>query len=476
MINHSRALVAVLLILVAATPAQAQIPTGPLLATASGQVSDLFQCGAKGDGVTDDSTAIQACFTNSNGGVFVPSAMFAFSKTLNVPANVRVFGNGQTSILKYTGSGTALRIDPGSGVCTQWRTMLQTLQVTTTSGAVGVGMKDVYEVKLWGVVVTGFSTAGIQGAATVSTGCTFSIELLGNIIRNNPGTGVLLTGANLHRSWTIISNRIQGNQGIGGIWVNAQLLSGLIVGNVIEGNTTQEIVFGNDVRGISIQGNHFETNVAANNTIVCQGSGGAACHALVIEGNGFYNNAASASGRALYISNTGSGGNVGIVFRGNHVVGYGNLTNPAVDFNSTVCTHCDLSGNVFDNTVTRKIGNLAVGSTVTTVVPNSRTTLTYRARLVVDASLASEFEVVPTDGMAFAFSVPKNATPGQRMTIRIKNTFGTLGGATFTGEPGGFRIGAAWTQPAKGFSRSIEFIYDGTNWIEVGRTATDVAN
>jgi hypothetical protein len=33
-----------------------------------------------------------------------------------------------------------------------------------------------------------------------------------------------------------------------------------------------------------------------------------------------------------------------------------------------------------------------------------------------------------------------------------------------------------WTSPATGFSRSIKFIYDGTNWVESYRTAADIPN
>ena len=47
-----------------------------------------------------------------------------------------------------------------------------------------------------------------------------------------------------------------------------------------------------------------------------------------------------------------------------------------------------------------------------------------------------------------------------------------LGALTF----GTLYKGAAWTQPAKGFSRAIDFQFDGTHWIETGRTFADVPN
>lgn len=107
-------------------------------------------------------------------------------------------------------------------------------------------------------------------------------------------------------------------------------------------------------------------------------------------------------------------------------------------------------------------------------------TLTYAAAMPINAALGNLFIVSPTDNVAFAFGVPSNppaATLRQRITIQIVNATGApLGAATFTAGAGGFRIGAAWTQPANGFSRSIDFDWDGVEWREVGRTAADVAN
>lgn len=111
--------------------------------------------------------------------------------------------------------------------------------------------------------------------------------------------------------------------------------------------------------------------------------------------------------------------------------------------------------------------------------------VTYAAAMNIDARLGSLFIIVPTDGVAFAMTAlaagnpifAAGLQPGQQLTIQIRNTTGgALGAATFTGGAGGFRIGAAWTQPATGFSRSIIFAWNTSVWVEVGRTAADVAN
>jgi hypothetical protein len=90
------------------------------------------------------------------------------------------------------------------------------------------------------------------------------------------------------------------------------------------------------------------------------------------------------------------------------------------------------------------------------------------------ASVGQLLEIVATSNAAFAPAVPTGAIrAGQTFTLRIKNTSG--GALTFSGFPASFKL-AAWTSPANGFSRSITFQFDGTSWIEVGRTPADVPN
>lgn len=106
---------------------------------------------------------------------------------------------------------------------------------------------------------------------------------------------------------------------------------------------------------------------------------------------------------------------------------------------------------------------------------------TYGVAIAINALLGNLFVVTPTDGVAFAISVPTNDPPAgqsQRIAVKILNTFGVLGVLTFTAGAGGFRIGAAWVQPAIGFSRTIYFDWDqvADAWVESGRTAADVSN
>lgn len=92
----------------------------------------------------------------------------------------------------------------------------------------------------------------------------------------------------------------------------------------------------------------------------------------------------------------------------------------------------------------------------------------------INAAAGTMFNVDVTSTSAFTINSPTNpGANGQQLTICVKNTSGgALLGVTWGS---GYKL-AAWTSPANGFSRSISFFYDGTNWIEYSRTTADVPN
>lgn len=103
----------------------------------------------------------------------------------------------------------------------------------------------------------------------------------------------------------------------------------------------------------------------------------------------------------------------------------------------------------------------------------SHQTVTYSAAMTIDASKGSVFSVSATNATAFTFNAPTNGYASQQITVVVRNTSGAaLGAVTWNAA---FKL-AAWTQPASGFSRSITFEYNGTNWVEVSRTPVDVPN
>jgi len=112
--------------------------------------------------------------------------------------------------------------------------------------------------------------------------------------------------------------------------------------------------------------------------------------------------------------------------------------------------------------------------------------VTYSASMAIQGQVfggnrVGVYRITPNNSTAFTITCPANGTnasmvPGQVFTIVIRNTTGgALGAVTFSAAS--FKTAAtAFTQPANGFSRSYTFYFDGTYAIEISRGAADVAN
>lgn len=109
----------------------------------------------------------------------------------------------------------------------------------------------------------------------------------------------------------------------------------------------------------------------------------------------------------------------------------------------------------------------------TTQLVQQRTAVTYSASMSINAQLGNSFFIAASNTSAFTINSPSNGVTGQKINITISNTSGGVLGTVTWGAT--FKL-ASWTSPANGFNRSIQFEYNGTNWIEISRTAADVAN
>jgi len=97
----------------------------------------------------------------------------------------------------------------------------------------------------------------------------------------------------------------------------------------------------------------------------------------------------------------------------------------------------------------------------------------YGSTINIDAALGQIYTINATTGAGFNINDPSNSVLGHQITITIKNTSGgALGAVSWAAL---YKM-ATWTQPANGYSRSITFYYNGTNWIEYTRTNSDVPN
>jgi hypothetical protein len=108
---------------------------------------------------------------------------------------------------------------------------------------------------------------------------------------------------------------------------------------------------------------------------------------------------------------------------------------------------------------------------------NVITALVQAATVAIDASAGNEFVLPLTTNVAFILGNPTNTPPSgfdQIIQITIKNTSGGAHGAgTFDTL---YKTSANVPAIADTKNRTLAFRWDGTNWVEIWRTAADVAN
>lgn len=106
------------------------------------------------------------------------------------------------------------------------------------------------------------------------------------------------------------------------------------------------------------------------------------------------------------------------------------------------------------------------------------TTVTYGAAPVIDSSLGNDFVMTITDGAGIVVAAPTNPPAAgltQDISFTVRNASGGAHGALTWNAI--FKTQAtAFSAVANGFSRTVFFRWNGTNWVELVRTAADVAN
>lgn len=99
-------------------------------------------------------------------------------------------------------------------------------------------------------------------------------------------------------------------------------------------------------------------------------------------------------------------------------------------------------------------------------------TLTYGTTIAVDASSGPICKITVTDAVGFTINNPTNLVAGTKLLFDILNSSGGAMGAITWDTL--FLLAGAFTNPADTTRRTIEFYYDGTNLVEVGRAAADI--
>jgi hypothetical protein len=241
---------------------------------------NIVTLGAKGDGTTDNTAVLQAAI-NKGASVMIPEGVFNFSGTLTLKKDGTIFGVGKKSILRYTGTGTAVREPQGAyqGGYDNLKLMNFTL-TTNSSSQTGIELTNNYQVTMSGLFIDGatmgFATAGIHIIGSTNATNSAVIRITDGEIWLCVGDGIRVSGPGGAAGLWIERNHITGN----GLGINQIIPSGVwpstnwqINNNVIEANY-QGAIQAQVLYASSIRGNYFENIDGSSATMIRIGEKG----------------------------------------------------------------------------------------------------------------------------------------------------------------------------------------------------------
>ncbi len=253
---------------------------------------NVMSFGAISDGATDNSAALQKAI-DAGHAVIIPEGTFNFSATLTLKKDSLIMGTGKKSILRYTGTGVALREPEGSYTNGYDNLKLVNFTLTTNNASqTGIELTNNYQVTLSGVYVdgatVGFRTAGIHIVSANAAANSAVIRIVDGEIWLCVGDGIRVSGPAGAAGLWIERNHITGNAyGINQITpqgaypaTNWQVSNNVIEGN-LQGGIRADVLIAS-----SITGNHFENSTGANPSLVQIGAKGFA-QGLNISNNTF---------------------------------------------------------------------------------------------------------------------------------------------------------------------------------------------
>ena len=470
--------------------------------------------GALGDGVTNDTTAIQTAINAAlavNGTVYFPEGTYITSQLIfndgnRTTARIRVCGAGWGSVVKLISGSTGQNpffVTTIAGVTFENLT-IDGNKAGQSAPALNCVRTDVNDSVFRTVRFINASRDGIFAtpatAASVTrltvVGCHF--ENIGDAVDGEFGiaaervTNVSIVGnvcegaasglcdiepmdvGDVAEDITIIGNVVR-NTGAGFSGAAAILLHATNSGYpnvrraVISGNTInvagQHGIRVSDINDVVITGNVVTS--AALHGIYVTGTTGSLF--MAITGNVVRECSTSAA-------NTYDGIHCDILRDG---VISGNLVTDTsakhryhirLDAN---CQRVTLGANSLPRAAQTAKLSIDASATDITVAPIGGTkTLTYGATIATDASLGEHFRITATNGTAFTISNPTEPVMSRIITYDILNSSGGALGAITWGAA--FKLAGAFTNPANTMRRTITFRFDGTNWIEQSRAAADI--
>jgi len=417
----------------------------------------------------DNTTAIQAALnyvTSVNGTLIVPGIFKCASPLTLYVAAITIKGYSALLCgLQYTGTGSGTFITSTSCESVHF----ETIGITYTSSSfTGTLVKHVngarhsfFKCSLNGVGVSS-ATYLLDLSSSITTEC-IRTRFSGGQTLVNGGTASTTIGftncdfdtyaiTSIYRprqGWSIINcafeNAIDGT-GSAILTEATDNVLGLVVSGCWMGDATSATAFRwiylGRPKGVLISGNY-------------------------INGTGYLNST------AINIAGASSG----VVVKGNY---FGSFAT-GVALNS-LCTSYDIGQNSVTAGCTevtgvlqQSVGNYVIGTRAIRTGSSGiyLESPTYGTSIAIDSSAGDNFVITVTNGTAFTINNPINTNGSQIISIKIVNSSGGAMGTITWGS--NYRL-ATWTNPANATSRTIDFVYNNSVWVEKSRTPADVPN
>lgn len=386
--------------------------------------------GAAGDGVTDDTAAIQRAVNaaqSSGKALFIPAGTYSISN-VNVTAPVTIYGSGWGTVLKANAASIPLLVQNlGSAI---YGVTLRDFAVDgNQKGQANAGLISLNNAI--GFVVDHVYIHDGGNATDHTNGIAVSAGTLG-------GTGSLGS----------ITNCLIERMSKGGINFSTEAVSAYIAGNIVRNSLNYVYAPGIQVSGgfnAKVIGNHVYNNLGNGIYIGANADGPTPAKTTIVSDNHVYNNGLGGSDvSGIVVTNAyGAAGNFGqIIVSGNvsygHLSGYGilvaNLSKISLTGNITygnkfiglyvdTCTAVNLTGNMATGN-----GVGTVGFDIAGIAFNDSSGISVVGNTITDdQSVKTQDYALRFSGTNSDFIVAANKMAGNK----TGNIFGTLPSASF---------------------------------------------